>query len=294
MQLEKRSGYFSYERSPTEYQGCFTGRPRTSRSFTAAAGVTMKHDGQEVKAIIAPERPSTTAKVASENYTTSYQRQFQKGDIPMSCLTADPGISAHSVTYKMTHNRCIAHEQPDAWRRDLTTEYASMLVEETERQKTLRKAAVQACRRPQEEAEDRWRRWQESKQKQENLATTTSNAGVSDAASVMPAGLRQAKCLHDVFMGGIRLPLLNEDHPNPQWTTLTKAPWVGRPKQAQPAKAKLPPWVEDDTIEIRPKHVQRAKAKLPPWVEDDSVEVREPYKIMPRTGVEASKPSTAR
>lgn len=247
--------YFCHERSPTEYQGCFNGRPRTSRTFAAAAGVTMKHDGQEIASIIAPGRPSMAAEMPCDIYTTSYRRQFQKEDVPWSSLRAATGQSPYSATFKMTHSRCIAHEQQDAWKHALATEYTSMPAEHAEHER-LRRSTVQARRRPRVELEDRWRRWQDG-QRQEKQATACSNAGASQAASVMPAGLRQAKCLHDVFVGGIRVPLFSEDLPEPQWTTLANAPWVGKPKQVQRTKAHLPPWLEEESMSARERN-QRA------------------------------------
>merc|ERR1711862_104824 len=79
--------------------------------------------------------------------------------------------------------------------------------------------------------------------------------------------------------GGMRSPLFEEDYPEPQWTTLAKAPWVARRRQGSqtPRKAETPPWVHIDNAqegsEARPVAVSLKLVKAPPWIHFDDTPV---------------------
>jgi hypothetical protein len=248
------SSYFCHDRSPTEYQDTedsFTARPRTSRALAAAAGAVVKQDGPSVSAILGPNRPSTT-EVADDTSATSYRCHFGNvRDVPFFSLRASSGESCHRFGLKATHDRCIAHDHPDAWRHCLKTEYAAMLAAEGKRERTLR-SSLRAKRRTREEYENRWRRYHQKATAGSDGGRSSKTGAASEAASIMPAGMRRAKCLHDVFPGGMRLPLFEEDYPEPQWTVLANAPWVDRRRRQSSRshqKVEAPPWVDVNDFE---------------------------------------------
>mmetsp|Transcript_98765 Transcript_98765/g.175840 ORF Transcript_98765/g.175840 Transcript_98765/m.175840 type:complete len:425 (+) Transcript_98765:32-1306(+) len=149
--------------------------------------------------------------------------------------------------HEATHNRCVAHESPAAWRQTLQT--SSVLNSAPE---DILAAASRAQHRRQgisrEDHERRWRRWLKKKEKEEQGAAPSAVTGTVTEASTVPAGMRPAKCIGDSFPDGIRVPLFGEDVPKPIWTTLAAAPWVGHntePKKKH-EKSETPWTVVDD------------------------------------------------
>eukprot|EP00929_Paragymnodinium_shiwhaense_P055244 TRINITY_DN27691_c0_g1_i1.p1 TRINITY_DN27691_c0_g1~~TRINITY_DN27691_c0_g1_i1.p1 ORF type:complete len:331 (+),score=62.14 TRINITY_DN27691_c0_g1_i1:81-1073(+) len=250
----------------TSYAGAFQ-RPAEKGFSDGAAGVLKKEGFEKIGEILAPGGDfGRGGCFGDEEGLTAYEHAFRHPAAvadelkplqhpPKPLARPPPGLpgelqappvrrppQAPPITTTMaaiplpsTHDRCIAHENGEAWRDTLATSYEQSLGiqpnwEPAQLKKVLlssRKARV----RSRQEAEGRWRSWQ---QKQHRRAA--SGAGgeamtvteMASTVSMMPAGQRVCKSMGQVFLGGIRLPLFGQDFPEPALTTLAGAPWADR------------------------------------------------------------------
>lgn len=142
-----------------------------------------------------------------------------------------------------THDRCIAHEGAEGLRQSVQSTYSSSQPGAARLQRWI-ESARRAKGLTREEQEGRWRLWQQ-RQRQCVGGRGGEHDGASTAASAMPAGQRRAKCIDDIAVGGVMLPLFGEDRPTPLWTTLSSAPWVGRGSKREVGRprSQMPPWL---------------------------------------------------
>lgn len=225
-----------------------------------AAGIVTDQDDprNRVAAIIKPggtmqDHNDNVAVEARTCYGTSFLdnvRNVGSAELNNVKLVA----RAHSAR-RATHERCIEHMGPEEWREVLQSEYASM----PQHDKMPR--ALKSSRRwrasTREEHERRWRTWQERQMSRGSEGGTPRSHRDGDVGSrctntnlsisTMPAGLRVAKGLQQLYPGGVRLPLFGADRPVPVWTTLADAPWaVERAVTTAPAQPEFEPaWVTE-------------------------------------------------
>jgi len=212
---------------------------------------------EEVQHVIAPDGEELD-NLSLTTYSTSWRGDLR--GMPLSSLRA--ATADHSR--QDTHRRCIAHEERESWRDGLETNYGSSHREE-ELQRGIR-SSLRAKRRTREELEQRWGRWQQRQQR-----SSAGGATGSSATSVMPAGMRRAKDLHQLYPGGMRLPLFGEDNPSPMWTTLAAAPWVSRHREKTPVPPQEAPWLRDEE-RAPPQGKARytlLSARDAPWVREE-------------------------
>mmetsp|Transcript_25161 Transcript_25161/g.65940 ORF Transcript_25161/g.65940 Transcript_25161/m.65940 type:complete len:254 (-) Transcript_25161:246-1007(-) len=153
----------------------------------------------------------------------------------------DPSLQDPSKTLMMpvgsrtdvsgsTHERCICHVEPAphgiasnaepqlGGPVDSETSYGSSCHSEQRlvrhAKKTMRSRGLSR-----EEYEQRWRNWQQRPRGR------AAQSLVESDATVMPAGQRPAKGLHQEYSNGVRVPLMGADNPIPIWSTLASAPW---------------------------------------------------------------------
>ncbi|CAE7867029.1 unnamed protein product [Symbiodinium sp. KB8] len=141
--------------------------------------------------------------------------------------------------------RTVVQEPAEVWRQQLQKDSVPQ-----EALVAASRSEWQRQRRSREDQEMRWRRQLKLQQQgpaSEGTATAT--------ASVIPAGLRPAKCIGDSFPDGIKLPLFGQDVPDPIWTTLGNAPWLERVRNRPPRPQDESPWLyeDDDSHPLRQK-----------------------------------------
>eukprot|EP00927_Polykrikos_kofoidii_P065777 TRINITY_DN61493_c0_g1_i1.p1 TRINITY_DN61493_c0_g1~~TRINITY_DN61493_c0_g1_i1.p1 ORF type:complete len:307 (-),score=44.12 TRINITY_DN61493_c0_g1_i1:168-1088(-) len=173
-------------------------------------------------------------------YRTDYHgRQYQQvvggpggdqvgGPAPVSRWSDNERVRTR--LQQRTHDRCIAHMEPSGCRQPVVSTYTSNTATRDQLARRI-DASRQAKGLSQEEHEARWRSWQQRQRLRGDCGGELD--GKSETVSVMPAGQRVAKCIDDIVIGGVMLPLFGEDRPIPSWTTLSSAPWVGREGKRQ-------------------------------------------------------------
>jgi len=138
--------------------------------------------------------------------------------------------------------RTVVQEPAEVWRQQLQKDSIPQ-----EALVAASRSEWQRQRRSREDQEMRWRR-----QLKRSAGASASAAEGSVTASVIPAGLRPAKCIGDSFPDGIKLPLFGQDVPDPIWTTLGNAPWLERVRNRPPPPQDESPWLYEDDDSLHP------------------------------------------
>jgi len=193
--------------------------------------------------IMAEDTPAVVPRRRGPNRGTNYQDAFKgESSSPQQQPDVVQGPKGRRAT-EATHDRCIAHEQPQTWRQQLQSTYRVNGLSDEEIARAARKDVKRHGTLSMEEQEQRWRRWLRKKQAKTSQGVGQEQSQVSGMASTVPAGLRPAKCANVHAPGGILLPLYGQDVPKPSYTLFSAAPWVGREPPHRPAEVPNAAWL---------------------------------------------------
>ncbi|CAE7884732.1 unnamed protein product [Symbiodinium microadriaticum] len=226
-----------------EAKGATNSSPQAAKAAKAKKPSPLPESGDGVSAAFQrqQERRATKAlRVPSSAYS---DRLDSATLVELGPSRGDPRSAASALA--SATERTVVQEPAEVWRQQLQKDSVPQ-----EALVAASRSEWQRQRRSREDQEMRWRRQLKLQQQgpaSEGTATAT--------ASVIPAGLRPAKCIGDSFPDGIKLPLFGQDVPDPIWTTLGNAPWLERVRNRPPRPQDESPWLyeDDDSHPLRQK-----------------------------------------